>query len=70
MERIIACCVFLIAYSSSFSQKKPLDHSVYDSWQHIGKRMISNDGKFVIMPVNKQKLIVGEVGEAFMQPKK
>ncbi|HEY6062396.1 MAG TPA: S9 family peptidase, partial [Chitinophagaceae bacterium] len=36
-------------------QKKPLDHSVYDSWQHIGERMISNDGKWVVYTIDPQE---------------
>lgn len=55
MKRIIACCLLLIAYCNSFSQKKPLDHSVYDSWQHIGERMISNDGKWVVYTIDPQE---------------
>ncbi|HEY0040539.1 MAG TPA: S9 family peptidase, partial [Flavisolibacter sp.] len=38
-----------------FAQKKPLDHSVYDSWQSIGERMISNDGKWVVYTVTPQE---------------
>jgi dipeptidyl aminopeptidase/acylaminoacyl peptidase len=37
------------------AQKKPLDHSVYDGWQSIGERMISNDGKFVVYTINPQE---------------
>jgi dienelactone hydrolase len=37
------------------AQKKPLDHSVYDGWQHIGERMISNDGKWVVYTVDPQQ---------------
>jgi len=46
------CLVFV---SISFAQKKPLDHSVYDGWQSIGERAISNDGKFVVYAVNPQE---------------
>jgi hypothetical protein len=38
-----------------FSQKKVLDHSVYDSWQSIGERSISNDGNWVVYSVNVQE---------------
>jgi len=38
-----------------FAQKKPLDHSVYNGWQHIGERMISNDGKWVVYTVDPQE---------------
>ncbi len=46
-------CLFVIQYV--FAQKKPLDHSVYNSWQHIGERMISNDGKWVVYTVDPQE---------------
>lgn len=36
------------------AQKKPLDHSVYDSWQHIGEKLISNDGQWVVYTVDPQ----------------
>lgn len=41
--------------SISFAQKKTLDHSVYDSWQSIGERMISSDGKWVVYTINVQQ---------------
>lgn len=47
---MISFCIVQI----SFSQKKPLDHTVYDSWQSIGERMISNDGKWVVYTVCPQ----------------
>lgn len=46
-------CFFTI--HSVLAQKKPLDHTVYDSWQSIGQRMISNDGKWVVYNVNVQE---------------
>ena len=36
-------------------RKKPLDHSVYDSWQSIASEAISNDGKWVLYAVNPQE---------------
>ncbi|MBC7829590.1 MAG: S9 family peptidase [Chitinophagaceae bacterium] len=41
--------------SALFAQKKPLTHAVYDSWQSIGERYISNDGKFVAYTVTPQE---------------
>jgi dipeptidyl aminopeptidase/acylaminoacyl peptidase len=38
-----------------FAQKKALDHTVYDSWQSIGERMISNDGNWIAYTVNPQE---------------
>jgi len=50
--------VFIISLCTihhSQAQKKPIDHSVYDSWQHIGERMISNDGKWVVYTIDPQE---------------
>ncbi|WP_235938509.1 prolyl oligopeptidase family serine peptidase [Chitinophaga solisilvae] len=35
--------------------KKPLDHSVYDSWQSIGTQLISNNGQWVVYTVTPQE---------------
>ncbi len=49
--------------------KKPLDHSVYDSWKSIGEKLISNDGKFVVYTVNPQEgdgeLVIQHVAEKY-----
>lgn len=37
------------------SQKKTLDHNVYDDWKAAGERSISNNGKFVVYTVNPQE---------------
>ena len=37
------------------AQKKPLDHSVFDGWQSIGERMISDDGNWVAFTVTPQE---------------
>ena len=36
-------------------QKKPLDHSVYDNWQTVDEKLISNDGKWVVYTINVQE---------------
>src|SRR3954464_8576808 len=53
MKRILSLCLFSPFYL--LAQKKPLDHSVYDGWQSIGERMISNDGKWVVYTVRPQE---------------
>ncbi len=55
MKSIFLSSLLSIAVSICFAQKKPLDHSVYDSWQHIGERMISNDGKWVVYTIDPQE---------------
>ncbi|MBL7738969.1 MAG: S9 family peptidase [Chitinophagaceae bacterium] len=46
---------FLLISTLIYSQKKPLDHSVYDSWQSVGEKMISNDGKWMVYTINPQE---------------
>ena len=45
---------FLLVQSIA-AQKKPLDHSVYDGWQSIGQKLISNDGKWVVYTIDPQE---------------
>lgn len=45
---------FLAAFAAH-AQKKPLDHTVYDSWQSIASPYISKSGKFVLYQVNPQE---------------
>ncbi len=47
--------LFVLFSFAVLAQKKPLDHTVYDSWQSIGERMISNDGKWVVYTVTPQE---------------
>ena len=37
------------------AQKKPLDHSVYDSWKSVQQKVTSNDGKWVAYLVSPQE---------------
>jgi dipeptidyl aminopeptidase/acylaminoacyl peptidase len=46
--------ILFIAVSGR-AQKKPLDHSVYDSWQSIGEKWISHNGNWVVYTVNPQE---------------
>ncbi len=50
-----AVLLLLLMTSYVYGQKKPLDHSVYDNWQNIGARKISNDGKWVGYSVDVQQ---------------
>ncbi len=55
MKKIVVIILSLFTIHYSLAQKKPLDHTVYDSWQHIGERMISNDGKWVVYTIDPQE---------------
>ncbi len=39
----------------AYSQKKPLDHTVYDGWESIAERQISNNGQWVAFTVTPQE---------------
>lgn len=47
--------ISLFIAGGAMAQKKPLDHSVYDKWQSVGERTISNDGKYVAYAINPQE---------------
>lgn len=53
----LKCTVFILLIMTCFmyGQKTPLDHSVYDSWQNMGARKISNDGKWIAYSVDAQE---------------
>lgn len=56
LKSTIASSLSLLSLISvAFAQKKPLDHSVYDSWQSVSESTISNDGKFISYMVNVQE---------------
>jgi hypothetical protein len=52
-----------------WSQKKPLDHTVYDGWQSLGERKINNDGSWIAYTVEPQegdgKLVVQKTDSSF-----
>jgi dipeptidyl aminopeptidase/acylaminoacyl peptidase len=55
MKKIFLFSLLSTACYFAFSQKKPLDHTVYDGWQSIGERKISNDGKWAVYTVDVQE---------------
>lgn len=54
MKNFLFILLVLVYCQYLQAQKKPLDHTVYDNWQHIGERMISNDGKWVVYTIDPQ----------------
>jgi dienelactone hydrolase len=55
MPRSFLFLISCIIIQSAPAQKKPLDHSVYDSWQSIGQKLISNNGKWVVYTIDPQE---------------
>ncbi|WP_113652873.1 alpha/beta hydrolase family protein [Pedobacter namyangjuensis] len=45
----------LVLASSAYAQKKPLDHSVYDAWEAIGSKQLSNNGAWASYSVVPQE---------------
>lgn len=61
MKKNIIAIAMLVTVSFAFAQKKPLDHSVYDSWKNVGAFSMSDDGKFASYMVTEQE------GDAYVQ---
>ncbi len=55
MRVYVFTAFLLFTFNFLPAQKKPLDHTVYDSWQSIGERMVSNDGKWVVYTITVQE---------------
>lgn len=45
----------LFARGQTSASKKPLDPSVYDKWESIGERILSNDGKWLVYTITPQE---------------
>src|SRR5579859_396755 len=55
MKTIFLCLALAFAFSPAFSQKKPLDPSVYDGWESINEHLISPDGKYLVYTITPQE---------------
>lgn len=57
MKKILtsALALMFVCCASAVAQKKPLDHTVYDSWQSVSSSTISNDGRIITYVVAAQE---------------
>jgi hypothetical protein len=55
MKYTLTLFILLISLPDYAQTKKPLDHSVYDDWQSIGEKVISNNGKYLVYTINPQE---------------
>lgn len=55
MKKTTVTLLLLLFATAAFSQKKPLDHSVYDTWKSVGSISMSDDGKFIAYTVREQE---------------
>lgn len=46
---------FVLCSSAVFAQKKPLDHSVYDGWESVGAKQLTNNGVWAAYTINPQE---------------
>jgi dipeptidyl aminopeptidase/acylaminoacyl peptidase len=46
--------IFLFLSTAVFAQKKPLDHTVYDSWESVGIKILSPNGQWAGYTIVKQ----------------
>jgi dipeptidyl aminopeptidase/acylaminoacyl peptidase len=47
--------LFLLFASVAYAQKKPLDHSVYDTWEAVGAKQVTANGLWVAYGVSQQE---------------
>ncbi|MBC7416576.1 MAG: S9 family peptidase, partial [Pedobacter sp.] len=47
--------LFLFVAAITYAQKKPLDHSVYDTWENIGSKAISDNGLWANYGIMQQE---------------
>jgi dipeptidyl aminopeptidase/acylaminoacyl peptidase len=45
--RYLLCILLALACLPVIAQKKTLDHSVYDAWESVGERKLSNNGEWI-----------------------
>lgn len=53
--RILLLGVLVFCLTPGFSQKKPLDHTVYDGWESIAERQLSHNGQWIAFTVTPQE---------------
>ncbi|MCL1973815.1 MAG: prolyl oligopeptidase family serine peptidase [Bacteroidetes bacterium] len=53
-KQLLISIALLLTTLSLTAQKKPLDHSVYDTWKSIGTAKMSEDGKYSLYVVSAQ----------------
>ncbi len=46
---------FALIGSTAFAQKAPLNHSVYDTWEAVGSKQLSNNGLWAAYSINQQE---------------
>jgi len=56
MKKLFCLSLFLICFNQLFSQKPPIDSSVFNKWPSVGGAVISNDGKYALYYIENQPI--------------
>ncbi|MFD2287431.1 prolyl oligopeptidase family serine peptidase [Pedobacter petrophilus] len=54
MQKRLTIILFFVV-SFAYAQKKPLDHTVYDTWESVGAKQLSNNGTWAMYGVLQQE---------------
>ena len=54
MQKRLTIILFFVV-SFAYAQKKPLDHKVYDTWEAVGTKQLSNNGQLALYSVLQQE---------------
>ncbi|AHF16499.1 prolyl oligopeptidase family serine peptidase [Niabella soli] len=55
MKKLMLSALAGLLFFCAMAQKKPLDHTVYDGWQSVGKIALSKNGQWVVYNINAQE---------------
>jgi dipeptidyl aminopeptidase/acylaminoacyl peptidase len=54
MQKRLTIILFFVV-SFAYAQKKPLDHSVYDTWEVVSAKQLSNNGQWALYSIAQQE---------------
>ncbi len=54
MRRILTILILFVSIQG-YAQKKPVDHSVYDKWESVGSKQLSNNGVWTSFAILQQE---------------
>ncbi|WP_316826984.1 alpha/beta hydrolase family protein [Pedobacter miscanthi] len=54
MQKRLTIILFFVA-SFAYAQKKPLNHTVYDTWESVGTKQLSNNGQWAMYSILQQE---------------
>lgn len=55
LKKLSPLFFLLLSSGAGFAQKKPLNHNVYDSWEAVGAKQLSNNGLWAAYTILKQE---------------